>query len=206
MPDTNGAPAQPEAPAPSGSRRLYGAARVVMVLACLAMVVGFFLPYISTTGSERARLLDNPDETYSEELNMTNGQAVDMSLMEYARIYWYAGHEYNDGYLENFGAIVALGAAELLALILALAKKPAPALVFSLASLGLMLLLNRYFEYTGIVGGTPLFGSPREWSSARIVLFAGAGAASAASVCMMTARASVRRAAKRAGSPQGRRT
>lgn len=160
---------------------------ILTIIATLALVVGLFLPYVALTGETRAQRLAHPD-AYSEAVAMTNGDAVDISLIEYARAYWHmwtseaAGPQYQTTGLLYFALIVALFALVVLAFALAAARKPVGCLVFSLLTMGMLALLSWDFESRHIIGGDTV------WGSAHTLLFVTAVAAVLGSIWAIVAR------------------
>ena len=121
-----------------GERRSWmkPASVVVTMLGAALLVASFFLPYASSTGDYRAWLEANPDGMYAEELGMTNADAADLSLLEYARTYAQA---------EVFG---------LDSLFIVYTFIIAAVLVFSVLSFATVLLLNWDFQERGVVSGS----------------------------------------------------
>lgn len=160
---------------------------ILTIIAALALVIGLFLPYVASTGETRAQRLAHPD-VYSETAAMTNGDAVDISLVEYARAYWHMGtsdaasSQYQTTGMFYFALIVALFVLVALTLALAVAGKPAGSLAFSLLALGMLLLLSWDFESRRIIG------VDAAWGFAHTLLFAAAGAAALGSLWAIVAR------------------
>ena len=59
----------------------------IMFLGAVLMVTVIFLPFASAKGEFREELLDIENKILLSELNMTNEDAVDMSLTEYFKVY-----------------------------------------------------------------------------------------------------------------------
>lgn len=57
----------------------------------LAMML--FLPFASATGDFKEHIIDHPDWDYIEEIGMTNEEAMNLSLVEFARIYVFSAKQ-----------------------------------------------------------------------------------------------------------------
>lgn len=76
--------------------------KVISVVAVIAMVAAFFLPFVSATGDYREWLLENPDTVQSEEISMTNADMADLSLLAYAVSYSHGEGIGMDGFESTF--------------------------------------------------------------------------------------------------------
>ncbi|MCR5690900.1 MAG: hypothetical protein K6G62_01645 [Eubacterium sp.] len=63
--------------------------RLVLILLVVLGGVGLFLPYQSRSGEIRQNMLEDPDEIYIQEIDMTNEDAVDLSIFENFKIFKY---------------------------------------------------------------------------------------------------------------------
>lgn len=67
--------------------------KLIAILAAVVALVTFFLPLISFKDSMREYYLSRADEKAFESLDMTYGEMVDISMYDYARVYFEAGEE-----------------------------------------------------------------------------------------------------------------
>lgn len=67
----------------------FGWCRLLIILLCLASVVGLFLPYESSVNEHRKYLESNPDKYFFQEVDLKNKDVVEISIMENFRVYNY---------------------------------------------------------------------------------------------------------------------
>lgn len=137
---------------------------IAVITVSALMVVNFFLPYTSATGEHREILEEYSDGTYFDAIGMTNGDAVNISFFEFARIYSAAG-AVGQGQYESIGAfyctvIVLFGLFSLGTLIFASLRKPIGILIFNGLTFAVFLILNWDFQDRGLVqNGSYNFGA-----------------------------------------------
>lgn len=175
-----------------GERRSWmkPASVVVTMLGAALLVASFFLPYASSTGDYRAWLEANPDGMYAEELGMTNADAADLSLLEYARTYAQAEVFGLDSLFIVYTFIIAAVLVfSLVGLVLAALRKPIGTMVFSVLSFATVLLLNWDFQERGVVSG-----SLYDWGIAKWVYVAAFVVTLAGAVWLLVVRVQEKRA------------
>jgi len=64
--------------------------KVTIIVLCLLALLGLFLPYEKSIGTYRENLLENPESINMEEVDFTNSDVVDISIVENFKIYSYA--------------------------------------------------------------------------------------------------------------------
>lgn len=130
---------------------------LIALIGTIAITIAFFLPYSSATSSYRERLEMYPDSIYIEEIDMTAGDATDISMLEYARIYLYTAESNSYGTSRTIVSIirvvliVVIGLSSLLSLAFTLLKKAVPLLVFCTLTPLAFHLLTWDFQSSGIV-------------------------------------------------------
>jgi len=144
---------------------------LISVLGVIIIIGAFFLPYASATDSYKERLERHPDEIFAQEVNMTNEDAVSISLFEYLRVY-IAGINI-DSY-QDYGVIYTvviglMGAFSLLTFLFVILKKPVAYLVFDCITFGVFCLLNWDFNDRWIVPN-----SRYDWGAAYYLYYIGA--------------------------------
>lgn len=170
-----------------GSRRLKGfAPYLAMLLGALILVVSLLLPFGSARKSLRDALSASPDTIYDKELNMTCADAMDISLVEFARIFGSAG---DIGSIFSMAAIIAVGVFALLTLLFAALKKPVPAIVFTLLAFGALLLVLKDFDLRGSFST----GSSYKLGCACWFMFVGIAAEMFGSIWMLVERAKLKK-------------
>lgn len=60
---------------------------LITIIGALLLLLMLLLPYASATKDYEERLMKYADEMYVEEIGMTNADAVDISLLEFGRMY-----------------------------------------------------------------------------------------------------------------------
>lgn len=143
----------------------WGVPIIVAAVAAALMVVAYFLPYASANQEYRDTLMAQPDYVQSDELDMTNADIADVSLLEYARVYAAAGDlgasaAYTAIYLPLLIGAVVL---PVLALLFALLRKPVAVIVFSVLAVALLQLLNWDFEDRLVVPSSTYDAGVARW-------------------------------------------
>lgn len=181
----------------------YRIAAVLTILAAATLVVGFFfLPYVSTTGDTREYYEEYPDAGRVDGLNMSNGDAVDVTLLEYARGYHYLIDRDGDGTIDTgwafyFGLFVACGVIFALTLLLAVLRKPIGSVIFAAMSYGMLYLIGWDLEERGIVDGDMV------WGYAHDLLPIAAIVVAVGSIVMLVAKVACKAARKQAQGTNG---
>ena len=157
------------------------ATMLTIVFAAL-LVAAFFLPYASAVEEYRAvlgQLSENP-------FGLANEELADISLLEYVRIYLNAAPEaFVAVYVPLTVAPAVLGA---LTLLFSALRKPVPAIVFSVVTLGVTSLLSWDFEDRGV-----LPSDTYEWGAARWVYLAAGVAVIACAIWQIVFRRQARK-------------
>ncbi len=136
----------------------------------ILLIIVLFLPFASATESYEQSLLDDPEEIYAEEINMTNEEAVDLSLIDLGRM---ALVQIDNG-VQTDVAIVCLIMACLYAVFAALTtlfvviKKSIAALIFDILTFGIFWLTKWDYEDRGVIPS-----SRYDWGLATVVCYIG---------------------------------
>lgn len=111
-----------------------------LLIGLIIMLICFFLPYATATENNREYYEEYPDSMFIDELEMTNADAVNISLFEYFKIYKHIYNvETNDSKVIAIICIVLISAAFILTLISLLftfLKKPIAIIIFNLLNIG----------------------------------------------------------------------
>lgn len=157
-------------------------ATVLTIVFAALLVAAFFLPYASAVEEYRAvlgQLSENPFGVANEEL-------ADISLLEYVRIYLNEAPEaFVAVYVPLTVAPAVLGA---LTLLFSSLRKPVPAFVFSVVTLGVTSLLSWDFEDRGV-----LPSDTYDWGVARWVYLAAGVAVIACAIWQIVLRRQARK-------------
>lgn len=117
--------------------------QIIAIIVALVAIVSFFLPFISAT-KEYSEYLDlRADEKVYNSSDLKVGDMKNLSLFQYAKVYFQAGKEiYRDQGTGTFYAILigAIVVFSILILLFALGKKAVPTIIFS-ALMGIVFYL-----------------------------------------------------------------
>ncbi len=140
--------------------------RIIIVLACLLSFVGLLLPYESATKEYKEELQKNPEQINVAGTELTNKDAINISIIENFKVYFAAldslkNSELNDTGLGgaviegelifNIVLIVILIASSVLVLLFAIFNRRVLSIIFSLLLLGSSLLMNGDIVARGVV-------------------------------------------------------
>lgn len=134
---------------------------LVLIIISIIMVASFIMPYLSAKGDYKKYLKDYATEMNTEEIEMTNADAVNVSLYEFFRIYqygWSHGQqkEVSALYTIMIGIVVVLS---ILILISALCRKPIAVIIFDIFQILVFRILASEFKILGLVkNGRYVFG------------------------------------------------
>lgn len=64
--------------------------KIIILGLCSIATIGLFFPYEKSTGEYRQNLKDNPTRVNVEEVNFTNKDVIDISILENLKVYCYA--------------------------------------------------------------------------------------------------------------------
>lgn len=169
-------------------------ALLVALVGALLMVICIFLPYATASENYTQELLENSEKLIHENIDMTEGDMVDISMFEYAKVYGGLSKELfgNDAEGIFYVALVALiGVFAVLALFLALGKKPIGVMIFGLLSFAVFSMQNWDYEERGIVPS-----SRYGWGIGHHLFYVGAVIVLAGAIWMLVEKIKIKKAAK----------
>lgn len=143
---------------------------LAMLIGSLMLIVTLFMPFASATEDYKERLVEYSDSMYVEELDMTNEEAINISLFEFARIYSVAA-EMGMSKSVSIACIVIIavfGAFALLTLLFSALKKPIPAIIFNLLAFAVFRITKWDFEDRGVIPN-----SNYDWGMAQYICYIG---------------------------------
>lgn len=133
---------------------------IVAIVGAAMLIVTLFMPFASAT-EEHEKYLQDSDKMYMEEIDMTNEDAVNISLLEYIRIYATTAELGISGDTV-IARVVIIDSAIVCVVIIALfivfavltvlfssLKRPIPIIVFDILSFGVFYLIKWDFEDRG---------------------------------------------------------
>ena len=130
--------------------------RIILILASIALIASFFLPYFARTDEESNEALTNAVEAVKpfESVDISGKDLVKPSLLTYTRIYFQGREEIFRDPTEGLiyaGLYCIIPLFGLLMLIFALCKKPIPILIFSILVGIAAYAVHWDFEARGII-------------------------------------------------------
>ena len=127
---------------------------LIALIATILMAACLLLPFGSATDDHAEKLQKYPDTVLYSNLNMTAGDMVDMSIIEYAGIYNGLAQEIfgNASHGTIYVVFAALiGGFALLAALFTILRKPIGILIFSILSFVVFMLWSRDFTDRGVI-------------------------------------------------------
>ena len=134
--------------------------KMVIIIACVISFIGLLLPYESSIGEYKEYLQENPYTMNVEEVNLTNKDVVDISMVENFKVYSYAmnnseGNSWLAGESTiNFVLTIVLIASIVLVLLFTLFNKRILSMIFGMLLLGSSLLMNYDIVDRGVIPST----------------------------------------------------
>ncbi|MBE6651084.1 MAG: hypothetical protein E7613_07205 [Ruminococcaceae bacterium] len=141
---------------------------IVALIGSLLLILVTFLPFASANEEHKDYLEEYSGNMYVQEIDMTNEDAVDISLYEYGRIYAAATdiEMVSDIAITCLVIICIYGLFSVLVVLFSLLKKAIPIIVFDVLALADFLLIKWDFSDRGIL---PNFNY--NWGVAQIICY-----------------------------------
>lgn len=126
---------------------------IITLIGAILMLVMLLLPYASANSEHKDYLIEYSDDMYVQEIGMTNSEAVNISLVEFVRIYSEAINEdMNKETSIVCIAIIAIFAVfALITIILTLLKKPIGIIISDLLALVIFSIIHFDFKDRGVI-------------------------------------------------------
>lgn len=120
---------------------------LITLIGSVLLLVMILLPYASAKDDYKEYLQSSPNDYYVSEIKMTNASAVNISMLEYGRIYMETARQgvYRDVSILCIALISLFAFFSLLTLIMALLKKPIGIIIFDILVLAIFWLIH--FDY-----------------------------------------------------------
>lgn len=140
--------------------------KIIIVVACLLSFIGLILPYESSTKEYKEELQKNPEEINVAGTEITNKDAIDISIIENFKVYSFGLDSLKNSGLNDTGfggsvmegelvfnmvLIVILIVSSVLVLLFAIFNKRVLSILFSLVLLGSSLLMNGDIVARGVL-------------------------------------------------------
>ena len=143
--------------------KIFIGAFIAMLIGSAILLLKLFMPY-------KEALEKFSDSMYIEELNMTNEEAINISLFEFIRIYSSeTGKEIsNDLSIVYVVVIAAFAVFALLTLLFSILRKSIPVIVFNILTFAVLRLIIWDFEDRGVISN-----SRYDWGIAQYIGYIG---------------------------------
>ncbi len=144
--------------------------QMISLLGAFLLVLSLWLPFVSATDVYKEYLTKYPDIMYYEPLNMKNQEAVHISLIEFAKIYYtsFENEQSREISITCFVIICVLSSFMILILLFCLLKKPILIGLFNSLTLCIFQLLKFDFEDRGVIPTKQY-----DWGMAQYVFYFG---------------------------------
>ena len=126
---------------------------LITIIGAILLLLMLLLPYASATEDYEERLMKYADEMYVEEIGMTNADAVDISLLEFGRMYAEAVRQglHKEMSIACIAIISIFTGCAVLTLLMTLIKKPIGIIIFDLLTMGAFWIICFDFEDRGVI-------------------------------------------------------
>ena len=143
--------------------------RVLIIISAMITMCAFFLPYISQTGDARAYYLAHDTAKLFDNVEMTASDMADISIFEYAKVYFLAGEETlksKDAGISYGCLFSSLAIFSLLIMLCAVGKMPILIMLWDALMAGAFWIINWDIAGRGIM---PV--STAEWGTAYYIYY-----------------------------------
>ena len=166
---------------------------VIALAGALVLILSFFLPYSSATTEYRMLLEAYPDTMLYDEINLPAKDAINISMLEYAKIYMFT-MDIPFYKLISVSCLVLISLIllfSLLTLLFAVLRKPIPLLIFDILTFATFRLLCWDFMDRGII-----LTSTYVWGASYYLYHVGAAIAFAGAIALLIIDMNAKRQAK----------
>ena len=127
--------------------------KALALLGSILLIISLFLPFASATDDYKDYLEAHPDRMADAEINMTNQDAIDLSLVDFGRIYAYGTslEGYETLSMICLVIIIVYALCALLSVLWGLLNKPILLLLTNLLAMGAFSLLKWDFSDRGVI-------------------------------------------------------
>ncbi|MBE7058649.1 MAG: hypothetical protein E7387_06065 [Ruminococcaceae bacterium] len=126
---------------------------IVVLIGSVMLIVTLFLPFASATEEYAEHLQKYSDEMYAVGIDMKNEEAIDISLLEFIKVYAATADlgMSQDVAVVCLVIIFAFILFAILTVLFSVFKKPIPAIIFNLLSFGVFWVIRWDFEDRGVI-------------------------------------------------------
>ena len=128
--------------------------KLVIIIACAILFIGLILPYESAIGEHKEYLQKNPDTMNVKEINLTNKDAINVSIIENFKVYSYGmNHSEGDSWLAEESTINFI-LTTILVLVFTLLNKRVLSIIFDILLFGSSMFMNFDIVSRGVMPST----------------------------------------------------
>lgn len=134
--------------------------KIIIIIACVIGFIGLILPYEASIGEYKEYLQETPETMNIKEVNLTNEDVINISMLENFKVYSYAmnnseGNSWLAGEsMINFILTIVLIISIILILLFTAFNKRILSIIFGLLLLGSSLLMNYDIVDRGVIPST----------------------------------------------------
>ena len=131
--------------------------KMIALFGAVLMLVCIFLPYATAIDDHAQALKENPDKVVYAEMDITAGDMVNVSMVQYANLYSKLSEQIFGSSAAGILYVVFVGLVggfALIAALFALGKKPIAVTIFTLLSYGVFNIHSWDFTDRGVVPST----------------------------------------------------
>lgn len=167
-----------------------------MLIGSLLLITTLIVPFASAIEDYKEYLQENPDGIYLEELDMTNEEAIHISLFEFGKIYTKIAEldisrNSRVNSIITLVLIIAFAIFAILTTLFSALKKPIAAILFNLFSLILFRLIVVDFDDKGVI-----LRNGYGWGIAQYFCYIGVSVVFLGAICMLITKINLKKKLK----------
>ncbi len=131
--------------------------KIIIIVAGIIGIIGLFLPYEKSIGSHKNYLKEYPDTTYLEEVNYTNKDVINISILENFKVYSYSiNHNEGSSFIKTEAIInviitITMIISIILILLFAILNKKVLTIIFDIVLAISSILMNYDIVSRGVI-------------------------------------------------------
>lgn len=126
----------------------FSKAVLIMLIGSLLLIATLFMPFASAKDDHKEYLQEYLDEMFSVEYDMTNEEAINISLFDFGKLYTQTGDSTDIIYVLIIAAFAVFA---ILTLLFSLLRKPVATIIFTLLSFGIFRIIIWDFTDRGVI-------------------------------------------------------
>lgn len=126
---------------------------LITIIGAISMLLMLLLPYASAIDEHKEWLENNKDEMYIEEIDMTKADAINISLLEFGKMYIETAKQDIEKEVSIVCVVVIsiFAGMALFTLLMGVFRKPVGIIIFDLLTVGVFKILCYDFEDRGVI-------------------------------------------------------